>query len=348
MTYALNLAVVILYGIILRVLFPEKWKPVFVFIATVHLCLFHALRNPFDYPDNVMYYDAYEEIARCNFRECFFELHSFTSWEPGYIFLNFALSRINPDPSLLFVVSSIFMVAGNMLVIKRMSYDPLLSVVIYMIYPLMFGQSMYVLRQHIAVVFVLLSMLNADKTAKCILYALSACIFHFSAICALPFVFFHKRIYSLSPSRLFSLVILFIAAAKIVIPLIVSIFPRYTTYSEDESNIVPFVLLASLFLMHLINGSLNKAETSGDKKILSFLFYGTIISVLMLGVPGGGRLTNYFIYVIPLAFPLLFKLKGLATNGIFKVLYSVAFMGLILYLSMNSRIFQYDYSFFWS
>lgn len=347
MIYAINLAAVILYGIITRIIFREKWKSVFIFIATIHLALFHALRNPFDYPDNALYYDAYKEIAGYNFKECFFELHSFTSWEPGYVLLNFILSRISPAPALLFICSSFFMVVGNMFIIKKLSYNPLLSTLIYMIYPLMFGQSLFVLRQHIACVFVLLSVLYSNNNVKFLIYILLAISFHYSAIAVLPFILFYRKIFELRPLKLFFASLLIIIAGHIMVPLVAGLFPRFIAYTERENNIVPFILLSSLFLLHIINGSISKAKDCNDRKILGFLIYGVLISSLMLGVPGGGRLTNYLIYILPVAFPLLFKLKCLPTNRIFKVIYSIAFMCLILYLCIDSNIFLYNYSFFW-
>jgi len=347
MIYAINIAAVILYGIITRIIFREKWKSVFIFIATIHLALFHALRNPFDYPDNALYYDAYKEISGYDFKECFFELHSFTSWEPGYVLLNFLLSHINPNPSLLFICSSVFMVVGNMMIIKKLSYNPLLSVLIYMIYPLMFGQSLFVLRQHIATVFVLLSVLYVNQSVKSLIYILLAISFHYSAIVILPFILFYRKLFELQPIRLCFIALSIIIAGHVIMPFIVELFPRFAAYTERENNIIPFIILSSLFLLHIINGSLFKARDCNDRIILGFLLYGVLISLLMLGVPGGGRLTNYLIYILPVAFPLLFKLTGLASNFIFKVIYSMAFFCLIIYLCIDSNIFLYNYSFFW-
>lgn len=343
MIYVINLLFLVLYGIIVKLLFPKLHNRIFLFISTIHVSLFHALRDPYVYPDNDIYASNYINISKVDLHSLIIE--TYMGWEPGYVLYNFMLSKISENPEYLFISSSLFMVIGYMIIIRKYSFMPFVSVMIYLLYPLMFCQSLFVLRQHIATIIMLYAIYSIVSTKKFFLISLIAFCFHYSALVVFPFYFiYRKNIINLNPRKIFIYILIFFAFVRFLFVTVVNLFPRYSDYETPEGNMIPFTLLASLLFMSYMLNIYKLVKFEYEKITLSFLFYGTIIVFLMLGVPGGGRLSNYFIYIMPIAYPLLFKYNKSSKSKFLRVAYSVFYWGVIFFMAINSGMEKYEYS----
>lgn len=353
MAYIATIVIVLCYGIIIKSfhLGKHNCKLLFVIISAIHIMLFHALRNPYIYSDNTGYDIAYNEISFYTMYDVFIGYNAYTYWEVGYKFFNLILSKFSTDSELLFISSSIIIVGGFMRFVYKWSYIPLLSVLLFLLYPSAFYQSLYVLRQHIATVILLFSLCYIRHFYKSIMLFVLAFLFHYSAIIFLPFYLFIKLDMSkMNLKRILFAGLIVLWLFRLIFQYVINVFPRYSDFDESENNVLPLFVLASLFCMHLLNRSFKLSTSDTDNIILSFLSYGVIISLFVVGLPGGGRMMNYFIYIVPFAYPMLFKYNRKHIG--LKLLYSLFFIGLILYVDyltffLGNDNNKLEYLFFW-
>lgn len=354
MIYFLVLLFILFYAILIRLLCIRinlDYKCCFIIIATIHIMLFHALRDPFLYSDNIGYMEAFNTFLSYSLDDIW-GINTYVAWEVGFKFLIFLLTRITDNYEILFISTSIIIIGGFMYLVYKWSYMPLLSILIFMLYHTMFYQSLYVLRQHIAIIVILFSLYYIDSFLKMLPVLLLAISFHYSAIIFIPFILFRKLMGKrITLKKILFWCIALIPLFKILLHWIVSFFPRYLEYDNESNNILPLFLLGSLLIMHLLNGSFRLVVVDSDKNILCYLIYGVIVSILIIGLPGGGRLSNYFTYIIPFSFPLLFKYNIRNNLGI-KFLFSFFYLGVILYvgyiaLFVSSETEKLNYQFFW-
>ncbi len=347
MIYIYNVIAVLLYGLSLNVigLSVRMKNSLFFFLTSIHLGLFHALRNPFNYKDNQGYANAYEYLGTLSFSEIIAQTGAYSSWDIGYNLFNKLISYISPQADWYFAISGFLMVVSWMFMYKRYSYMPLLSVVVYMLYPLMFYQSMYVLRQHMAAVFMIAALLTIRNLKISIPLSICAALFHISAIVFFPFFVFH-RIDWLGKGmghKIISAFIGLIIVVNVGLRYVVSDIERYAEFEEQEGSslVLPIIVLGSLVFVHFINKTFRDTKEQ-DKDILSFLLYGFIITIACIGVHGAGRLSNYFIYSVPFALPLLFKYNKDFITGI-KRIFLVVYMSIILFMFWNVVVSSNEY-----
>lgn len=348
MVYFYNVLFILLYGAVCKITLPPRYtRLVFCLISALHIGAFHALRNPYVYPDNENYALAFERIAGFSLQENISVFGAYFNWGPGYVFLNYLLYKLSPNPEILFVTTSVLMVGAIIWVIFKCSYMPVVSVCLYLLYPLMFYQSLFVIRQHLAAAFIMLAVYYMDKRKLSVLLGLLAVSFHTSAIVFLLFFFFRRvKITKDTMSKITFYAILLVVGFNLALPYFMNVFSRYEHYADESgsSNIVPLFMIGALFLAHLANGTIKSINTEKDRNIWYYLAFGFMLCCCTLGLPGGGRLTNYCMYVIPLALPLLLKynIKNKQWKYPFVVLYIVCVL-FFFYHQMGS--FR-DYQFF--
>lgn len=350
MTYLFNLLLVPIYYLLIHGTIRDKQKAnkYFAFIVCTHAVLFRALANPYNYSDTEFYALAYQDLADASWIE--FLLYT-KEWGVGYIFLNWILGHINSDPQFLFASLSVISIVPVIWFYYKTSNNLLLSMMIYLTYPMMYYMGFGVVRQHAAVAYVLLSLYYIGEYNKSIPLALLACSLHTSAILALPFFFWRKfNIKKIGIVGYSVFVIIGLFAISFIAPLVIKYFEvsRYDDALVEEgtrNNVVPVVLMGSLLVMSAINGLKKKLEPR-KFEILSFLMYGLIIAIFSMGMDQLGRATIYFFYVIPVTVTWLSKYnpknKLINTLYIFMVF---VLIGILLYRGYEPG--RYDYSFYW-
>lgn len=353
MTYLFSIACIFLYYFFSRLfrgktkaegrieIWQGKDRKVFFFLSAIHLLCVHAFTDHLSFPDNVNYYYAFRDILSYSFKEAAFTLTYYSKWGQGFVLLNYILSRISEDPQILFVACSCLFVPVVMWFLYKTAHYPLFSVCVFVLYPMMFFQSQYVLRQHLASAFLLIALYFINRDArKALFVSVAAFLIHPSAIAFFPFFLWNRIDLSNKIAARSALFYgsFFIVAARLLIGKILSFFPRFDYDNTGATNIVPLVLLVSLFLIHFFSGSYKKQYGNTTKTILNYLSYGAVVAIFSLGLPGGGRLCNYFIYVLPVAVPLLLKNKKMS---MIKFLYMGGFM-LIAIIMLRTNILLYS------
>lgn len=344
MFYLFNLLLVPLYYFIIRGGCSDRRKAESIFfkVACLHAILFRALADPFNYVDTANYAQAYEEIGNMTFLECI--TCPYISWGVGYVVFNWLLSKVSVETIFLFTVLTVVTVGGVMKFYSKTSYAYLLTVMFYLMYPMLYYMSFGVVRQHFSIIFFLAALYNIDKYKVSVPLALTAVLMHTSSIILLPFFFWRKLKFD-RKSIVFYLIctIMFVVAFRSAMSAVLAFFPRNADFMEEgSSNIVPVVVYGMMVLGIYFSGASKRFKTDTEKNIFSFLLYGLVIALCSLDLAGGGRLSLAFMYVIPVVLTYLkryAKHKGLWYGG-----YCVALFGLILlqlYLSYEPG--SYDY-----
>lgn len=180
-------------------------------------------------------------------------------WEPGYVFLMLIAKRIgidNPTVFLSGVALFNFIVVSRFIV--RSSHNPAISFLFYVSTYLIWQQFVLV-RQSLAISILLLALPYAlsGRLWRSLLLVLFACMFHFSAIIAIPFFIAYRLSRSLPAYRLclFSLgasAILAISAGMIPLGFVFEYLSRVRDYSGyidgGTKNFLPFIEACGLLI----------------------------------------------------------------------------------------------------
>ena len=334
MSYLLNAILVVLYGLLLKLVVADvnKRKLFFFILSTTHLGLFHGLRNPYLYPDNDYYARAYQNIGDYSFVESISFSPQYPIMGEGYIFYNWILNHISHDPVFFFFVTSIITVTGTTWFIYKWSYEPVWSTFFYLLSPSLFDQSLFVLRQHLASVMILMALLYIRNKKISISISLLAVLFHMSAVIFLPFyLFYSKTKWPFTSRQIFNWACAIFVIFNIGRVIFLQYYVRYAEYQEHNLNSLPVILVGSVFLAHYLNGSYRSKEIEEIPQ-LKYLAYSTFILVGLMGTPGAARMSSHFIYIVTVSFPLLFKYNNIKIIYQKKVLFSIGYTCLVLVL----------------
>ena len=349
MTYLYNLLLIPIYYGILAYSFPNKYKrnKAFAIIVCIHTTLFRALANPYNYVDTEGYSEGFKVISKMSFSEAILSLNFYTHWGQGYLLFNWFIGRFTDDSTYLFILASFLAIIPVIWFYYKTSYKLLLVVLLYLTYPMLYYMGFGVLREHLAVPFVLLALYHIDKLKVSIPLAITGLLFHTSAIIFFPF-YLVCRI-NFSPKykmKLFSIILVIVIIMKMTMGYVLSFMPKYEEIvhgNESQNNIVPVILIGmvTFFISSQDFGKLCRRYLDIQK----FIYYVLAISLFCIGIPGLGRLSIYFLYVIPVAISIYMVQCKMAVKK-YLLLLSIALIyvrQIIYFLEVKSM----DYSFFW-
>lgn len=344
MFYLFNLLLVPLYYFIIRRGCSDRRKTerVFLKVACLHAILFRALADPFNYVDTVNYAQAYEDISEMTFSECL--TCYYADWGVGYIVLNWLLSRISSDPQILFTFLSVATVGGVMLFYMKTSHAYLLTVLFYLMYPMLYYMSFGVVRQHFSLMFLLAALYNVDNYKLSIPLATLGALTHTSSLIFLPFFLWQRFKFDRKP-----LVFYLICAAMIIvvfrstISAILVFYHRYEQFDEAGSNnVIPIVVFGITTFMMYFSGASKRLQTDKERNIYSFLLYGVTMAFCVFSFAGGGRFTLVFMYVTPVVLTYLKKYTKQKEVWYYPLCMAL-FCLIILLLYIGYKPMKYDY-----
>lgn len=349
MTYLINFLSVLLYYLVIKYVCKRHANKIFFIVVTMHAIIFRALANPFNYVDTDNYAMAFDYIASMPFKEAASPLNVYADWGLGYVLFNWLIGQISNNVQTLFAALSVVGLFPVFYFYYKTSNSLLFTVVIYLLYPMFYYMGFGVIRQHVAVGFVLLALYNADNLKHSVLWALLALSFHTSACIFFPYYawrYINKGNKSLWKSVI--LIVLVVVVLRTALGGILMSLERYRSLASaqtEASNIVPVVFLGSLLLLFYILNGYKQLRCGTDKNIWDFMLYGFALALVGIGIYGMGRMTLYIMYVYPVAITLLSKYsreRVLISN------YKYVMLCLVIYLLYSSYSTQpYAYSFYW-
>ena len=239
----------------LKIKNESRRNTVYLIIVFGFLGIVHVFKNTHSIPDVDLYIDGFKEISQCNLKTLLTENLVTLKAEKGYILLNKLILIFTNNPFGLVLITSLIILSGYFYSIRK--YSPLiaLSILLYIMGP--YVQSIYVLRQHIAMSILLFTypFIINRQLYKFLIVVLLAFSIHQSAIVFLPVYF----IYGIKKIRtIFILGGAFVALVvfnmeSLIEYFIQKFFMDYVSYLQDDvTNWKNFALLFSVFLLRFV------------------------------------------------------------------------------------------------
>lgn len=360
-------AMIILFCILQKSLMPYSEKTrlllwntfilFFVFIA------FRAYNVGNDTPEYYRLFKFVQESASIK------DIAFSTRYEIGYIMLNFFVSRITDNFSVLLIIITAFYLYSSLLLVRRYSKSPELSVV------LMFTLSLFYLAMNIerqcismAIFYLAIPFLEKKKRLLYCIMIVIASLFHSASIILIVLAFLPKIDFS-NRKIVFRWVIISFAALVFLnfsMTKILSVFPYFehyytnSVYSEGgvRSASVAFcaIRIFILLLIKVVGGfDYQQNDSSEATSIFNILlFFDIIVAIASIGFNLFDRLENYFSlgYIIAVVNAIsslngqksIVQKRNKITVTVLSVAVSFAYMTMtVVFRSSWSGIFPYSF-----
>lgn len=271
-------------------------------ICFLIMLVLHTFFNP-EYSDNYGYKIGYQEFQSMSLIQVFRENSYSLKAETGYRVLCKLLSYISKEWRFGMFVISLIMLSGYYYAVKRYSSMIWLSILLIMVGP--FCQSLFVLRQHLAMGIILFSYhyILQKKIVPYLLICFLAISCHQTAAVFLPIYFIYNMkknyyVYILLSTAFFVAYFYFSVIIGIGASFAMdtaSYGDSYLEYNATEGAnsktalLMITLLLARIFLLR------EEYFKEGINKLLSIILtIGTVISTAGIGFLGTPRLNMYF------------------------------------------------------
>lgn len=350
--YLIFLLIIFLYVLLCYKAQNKTNLKIFITISFGVLFVVHTFVNQ-DFSDLLYYKLGFYEISKMSWFDVLQRNAPSLKAEVGYRLYNKLISFFTDNFTVLLAISSFIILYGYYKIIKQYSPMVLLSILLLLVGPYM--QSLFVLRQHMAIGIVLLSISyiiqrDIKHFLLCIIVAIG---FHQTAAVFLPVYF----IYGLKSNKTISILMLL---AFVSLPILMSVTLRflgglaaetasygnyYFETSSEGTNAKEFLLMSGLLILryyivrkHFFDDGINKLFSIISLLSVVFLFSG-------IGFIATNRLFLYYtcmqFVILPNTLSYLSK-KGLRIIGGFSYL---CFL-LYFFTQDSNTIFFKDLTFF--
>lgn len=253
----------------------------------------------------------------------------------GYILYNKLLSYFTNNIHLFYMVTYAIIDIPLLWYYYKVSNNYILSFLLYLCHPMLFWDSNYILRQHLAISLSSLVLYFSDKKLISIPMSILAASMHLSAIIIIPFLIWKEfKLGKASFIKIVCMLVLSVSILSVLFYQLIAQSDRYSGYLTAEQNLylVPFFILSPLVVI-LYNQKKFIYKNIHESNLFEFLLYGMVITLFSMN-SSFGRITTYFIAFVPVAVSLAFKFSY--KKSIIKISY-VLFLflieGYMLYLN---------------
>lgn len=336
----LNILLLLFYGIRIKAspLNPDSQRLLFLAIAFLHLLFLHIFFDKTLFPDLPGYITYFNSVSNPQ---------PFVRLEMGWFVLNKILHFISNNSFILIISVSIIMIISYLITIDRYSAIPWISV--FLILCTVFYNSLFILRQHLAIPVCLLSIpyIVGRKPFKFALVTLLAVSLHYSAlIWILVYFIYPIKINTGFYIMVIALSVLLYFFMEVILKNLIILTPKIMAYtiSNRSGGTGVLKILAvniSTFLLSLYSFRDTSQITGHNKLFLQLIiiticlnaleFFGTSFSLF-------GRLNLY--YSVPAVLLIPNALIQIANKKIYYFLLPAI---CILYIFFLSHMVQYGY-----
>lgn len=328
----------------------NKRNTAYLLISFFFLFLVHAFKDPLSLPDLPEYQEGFYEVRDNGFGYIFSDNVSSLKAERLWHVICKIVSIICPYSLALFVLVSFVILSGYFFSIKR--YSPFLWMSVLLVLTGPYDQSLFVVRQHLAMAIVLFSypFIIEKRFLPFFIVMVLACLFHKTAFIFFPVYFvYHTK-------RFKWLAIVMIAGGYIIVGIIVSLLASffetvgindYDMYlsSDGQTNLKMGAYLLSLFLFRIYIMRYRSLEIGINRLLTIILFIGCLISVLGTGLPYTARLNAYYSSVLFLIIPnTAANIADKTIRSIFVIV--VLVFSVLMWFNASDRVYSQDYRFF--
>jgi hypothetical protein len=317
----------------------------------IHAVLFRALADPFNYVDTGGYAVAFRDFAKWSFHDLVIDTNNYSDWGRGYLLWNWLLSKISTDQSTLFIGSAVLGVTPVVWFYYKTAQKMLFPILVYLAYPMMYIMGFGVLRQHLSVAFILLAVYYIDEWKKSVPLALIAAFMHTSGIVIFPFYLWKKiNLNNRISLKLGCYIVIGLIAIRLLMGYILSFMPKYEMVLQGDvtSNRLPVIWFSCITIASLYLRTYKNVQRRVEQVVISFLYYGLLISIFCVDLPGMGRFVMCFQYIVPVASAIIIRYSKSLSMNILVVLANV----IVILFHLQAADFIIDvnynnYTFFW-
>ena len=260
------------------------------------------------------------------------------SMEFGFLCYMKTLSFISSDFTIVLIVNTLILLACYYRVILK--YSPYVYVSILLLFVTIFGQSLFVLRQHLCMAILTLSWVHIFKKeyVKFGLFLLVAFMLHRTALIYAPlFLLYNIRSNRAFITSIIVTCIIFASSYMLILRYLVSEVGSLQGYAGyinnvkyEGANYVSFILMLSLFLTMIYFMRSAIFEHGINRLLFSIICIAVIGSFFGVGNSSTGRLFSYYTYIPYLLVPVVMKY---IRNKIVQVGYAAFYLSLYVYIS---------------
>lgn len=285
----------LIYSLLLH---PSKRaNNIYLLMAFSPLIIFQIFKDPYSLPDLPFYIMGFEGVENMSIKEI---LNSGAyinqlKAEPTWFIFNKFIHVFSNNIIILFAIVGLFTLLGYFRLIKKYSPYLFLSIILYFVGP--FYQSLYVIRQHLAIAifyFSLQYIIKGNLKAFLITICIGFC-FHQSIIAVIPVYFLYQI--SNNKKLTFMLIIFNLSLAllfEVLLDFIVQYYVGHEKALYDDANYKIVLVYTIILLIRMAVLKYNFYE-EGPTKILSLLCVMTfILSFSGMTFASIDRLNMYF------------------------------------------------------
>lgn len=344
--YAINLVIIFFYWLIIKSQHKDiiRENVVFLSLVFIHLFIIEGFRS-LDFGQDAWYQDLFRASASLSWKDIpNFNKYLYFKAEIGYVAFNKLLNYISKDVQILYIAVSAIYLSTVYNLLKKYSYIPILSVFLFFI--VFWFQSFYVLRQYVALSFILMSIpfIIQRDIVKFGSLLLLAFFFHQSSIIFAPMYFLYVYHLRLSTKGILTFLLSTIAisiAIDKILGFAVGTLSGYDSYIDREVTTDGNFKMALVYLFYLLIYAFLSARTKIETKSENF-FFKLLCIAFVLQFAGRNfvlmqRLNVYFSFSLMMIIPYLVKM---IKNKEFKIAFIV--FTLILYTYIMFLDFEKD------
>lgn len=339
----------------------NRKKELYVIIMWIFTTLVAALRSYTVGSDTLTYADLYNSLANLLTSNYDFSIQNILNsrFELGYIYYDRFLYSVSENPRFLIVVSSAIIYFAIFFYIYRFSQNVSLSTFLFLTFG-MFASSLSVLRQFLALVFILraFDVLEKNRYLRFTVYVLLGFMFHKTAIVFMLMILIkNKKFNGKNLIMMFGLAILtMIFFNKIFMKIVSNVggYDTYATSTQGQAIIAPLLnalLIAAIIIFcymckkNINLDNYNKIFRDNEwNQLMLMLVISLCISIVAIKFNQLSRISAYFDFAYLILLPnslLLLQnkyLKYIVTTGTIILGYSYFLMIQILRPEWNGIV----------
>lgn len=311
----------------------------FMAITFLQLVVVHSFIDPFSVPDLPSYHDMFFELKKIK-GFSFFSLKGIEQIdiEPGYLLFAKLVSLLSNSFVVFLLCVSIIIVGSYFFVFKKYSPYPFISIIMLLLTS--FNQSIFVLRQHIAIGLCLLTipLIIKREQIKFLFIVFVAFLFHRSAFIWIPVYY----LYGLKKDRNLLMIGFFggIASylfASVIYELVLNSFTAYNAYTGEGS--IVNLLIPSLVLVFYVIFLRKKIFDKGiNRLVFVCLMLYFVLSIGFYDIEGVGRLSEFYFCMFTIAIPITINY---IKQGVVKNMYAICSLVLFFILTFFTGKIEY-------
>ncbi|MBO4587475.1 MAG: EpsG family protein [Bacteroidales bacterium] len=328
-------------GLVYKIMYKSPQKnALFLSVAFFSMWYIHSMVNPDTFNDLPKYREVFNSIGITQWGRISNHWAA-VDMELGYLYMNKLVYKLTSSFSVFLWIYSFIMLILYFRTIDKYSPYLVLSVLLVLLIP--YNQSLFVIRQHMAVAiyFASIPLILERKLFSFLLVAILAFFIHRSSIIFIPVYF----LYFFNGRRLvyvlLSFIVLFVVFWGSITVLSASFFDYgwFAQQAEGRTNISTFIQVLMFFLLYVFALGKSVFNIGINKLIFCILFLSLFFNGISIGL-NIGRMAIYYNVISILSIPISLKyIKSTVVRSVISVTIVLLLFVQMIYGS-NSQYYE--------